>query len=150
MNTIFIYYSYTGNGDVLAKAFEEKGIETRKLKPKKTLPKSFFFGMLAGGFRAWSKSKDVLIGFDDDIASFDHIILGSPIWNGRVSCPMNGALSRLDLAKKKVTFLFYSGSGEGKKALARIQKQYPSAEILFLQEPKKYPEQLTKIEGLLA
>ena len=34
MSNLFIYYSLTGNGDIVAKRFEEKGYEIRKVTEK--------------------------------------------------------------------------------------------------------------------
>ena len=75
----------------------------------------------------------------------DRIIIGSPIWNGRFSSPINTVLSKLDLTNKEVTFLFYSGSGEGKHALKRVNKEYPNAKTLILKEPKKHKDELKKL-----
>ena len=59
---------------------------------------------------------------------------------------MNGEqIIKLNLKDKKVTFLFYSGSGEGEKAVKRVKKEYPEAQIFILKEPKKHPEELSKI-----
>ena len=145
MKSIFIYYSYTGNGDFVADYLKEKGVEIRQVIREKKLPKSFFGGVMAGGFLAGIKHKDKIVGFDSNIEGYDSIIIGSPIWNGRFSSPINTVLSQLDLSNKKVTFVFYSGSGEGKKALKRINKEYKDAKVIFLKEPKKYPDELKKI-----
>ena len=38
-----------------------------------------------------------------------------------------------------------AGSGEGKHALKKANKLFPEAECIFLKEPKKYPEELSKV-----
>ena len=146
MKKLFIYYSRTGNGETVAEYLSDNGYEVRRVFPVKDLPKSFFFGMLSGGFKATLKKKAKLQEYDKDISSFDHIYLGSPIWNARFSCPLNELLSELDLTNKMITFVLYSGSGEAKKAVERINKEYPNAEIIILKEPKKYPEELKKLD----
>ncbi len=148
MKKLFIYYSYTGNGNVVATFLKENGVEIRQVIRKKKLPKSFFWGIMAGGFLAGTKHKDKLEGFDENIEEYDEIIIGSPIWNARVSSPINTVLSKLDLKEKELSFVFYAGSGEGKKALKRINKEYPNAKIIFLKEPKKNPEELKKLKEL--
>ncbi len=145
MKKLFIYYSHTGNGEVVAEHFSDEGVEVRRVYPKKDLPKSFFFGILAGGFQATIKKKAKLNDFDSDISSYDHIYIGSPIWNARFSCPINTVLEQLDLSNKKLTFVLYSGSGEADKAVKRINKEYPNSEIIILKEPKKYSEELNKL-----
>ena len=145
MKKLFVYYSYTGNGEYVAEYLKTKGYDVREAIRKKKLPKSFFWGVMTGGFLAGIKHKDKLVDFDENIEEYDEIVIGSPIWNGRFSTPINTVLSKLNLKDKKVTFLFYSGSGEGEKAVKRVKKEYPEARIFILKEPKKHPEELSKI-----
>ena len=146
MAKLFLYYSYTGNGDVVAESFKSKGYVLRKIETVKSLPKSFFWGMMVGGFQAGIKKKAKLKAFDSDISSFDEIIIGSPIWNAAFPPAINTILASLNFSNKKVSFVFYSGSGEGKKAAKRLEKEFPRAPYIFLKEPKKYPEELKKLD----
>lgn len=146
MKKLFIYYSYTGSGDIVAKKMEEKGYEIRKVETVKSLPKSFFWGMMVGGFQAGMKKKAPLKEFDKDISNYDEVVLGSPIWNGSFSPALNSLVSILDLSNKKLSFIFYAGSGEGPKAVKRLEKEYPNVPYVFLKEPKKYPEELNKLD----
>ena len=148
MKTLFVYYSNTGSGDVVAECLKEQGAEIRKVLPKKPLPRSFFLSVMTGGFLAGIGYKMPLKGFDPSIEGFDRIVVGSPIWNGRISSPINSVLKEMDLSVLPVTFVFYAGSGEGKSAAKRIKKNYPNADVIFLKEPKKYPEELEKIKTL--
>lgn len=148
MKKLFIYYSYTGNGDFVAESLKEDGFEIYKVQRKKKLPKSFFFGVLTGGFLAGIKHKDKLVNFIADIEGYDQIVIGSPIWNGRFSSPINTVLSKLDLKDKNLAFVFYAGSGEGVKARKRIEKEYPNSKVIFLKEPKKNNDELKKLKDL--
>ena len=148
MKRLFIYYSYTGSCEKVREVFENKGFDIRKVEAKKKLPKSFFWGMMTGGFLAGIKYKDKLLNFDNVIAGYDDIVIASPIWNGRFCPALNGILNQLDLTGKKVTFIFTAGSGEGPKALKRVNKEFPEAKAVFLKEPKKYPEELEKLKDL--
>ena len=146
MKKLFLYYSYTGNGDLVAKKMEEKGFEIRKVVAKKRLPKSFFWMIMTGAMQAGLKKKAKLLDFDQNIEGYDEIVIGSPIWNGRFPPALNTLFAKLPLKDKNISFLFYSGSGEGPKALERINKEFPNAKYLFLKEPKKYPDELDKID----
>lgn len=146
MKKLFIYYSYTGRGDIVAQKMQEKGYDIRKVETVKSLPKSFFWGMMVGGFQAGTKKKAALKEFDQDISNYEEIVIGSPIWNGAFTPAINSVLSILDLSNKKLSFVFYSGSGEGKKAVKRINKEYPNTLYIFLKDPKKYPEELNKLD----
>ena len=146
MKKLFIYFSDSGNGDVVARYLAENGYEIRKVMPKKNLPKKFFFKVLTGGFIAGLNVKTKLKDYDNNIGDFDEITVGSPVWNGRISCPINTVLKKTDFTGKKVSFLLYSGGGTAPKAEKRLKKEFSGAKITILKEPKKYPENLSKIE----
>ena len=148
MKKLFVYYSYTGSGDIVAEKFKEKGYDIQKVVRKNSLPKSFFWGVMAGGFLAGIKHKDKLVGFDADISDYDEIVVGSPVWNGRFASPVNTVLASLDFTGKKLSFVLYSGSGEAAKATKRILKEYPAATTVILKEPKKYPDELQRLSVL--
>lgn len=148
MKKLFLYYSYTGNGDFVSKEFEKAGFELRKVSEKKKMPKSFFWSIMSGGFRAGLGLKGKLVNYDNDVTSFEKIVVGSPIWNGRFPPAINAVLKETNFEGKDLTFVFYSGSGEGKKAEAKVKKEFPSAKILFLKEPKKYSDELKKLKEL--
>lgn len=146
MAKLFIYYSRTGNGDVVANKFKELGFELRKVETKYKLSNNLFLACMKGGFHASIGKKPKLINYDNNINDFEEVYIGSPIWNGRIACPINSVLKNTNLENKKMTFVFYSGSGEGKNALKYVNKHYPNANVIILKEPKKYSEELEKIE----
>ncbi len=137
MEKIFIYYSLSGNGDMVADYLSKKNVAIRKVVPKKSLPKNMILRILTGGFLAGIGYKDLLVDFDNDIREYNHIIIGSPIWNGRLSTPVNAILDKIDLNSKKITFVLYSGSGISPKADKLIYTKYPDALIIHLKEPMK-------------
>ena len=109
MNKIFIYYSYTGNGEMVASCLQEQGYDIRRFTEKKKMPKSFFGGMMVGGFRAGLNLKGKLVDFNNDISNYDEVVIGSPIWNGKLTPATNAVLKALDLSNKKghVCYLFW-------------------------------------------
>ena len=149
MTKLFIYYSHTGNGDLVCKEFKKAGYDCRKVIEKKKMPRSFFWSVMTGGFRAGLGLKGKLINYNNDVAGFDKIVIGSPIWNGRFPPAINSVLKVTNFVGKDLTFLFYSGSGEGKKAEEKVKKNFPNAKILFLKEPKKYNDELRKLKDIL-
>ena len=146
MKRLFIYYSLTGNGDVVANYLDNKKIEIRKVETKYKLSKHLLPAMMKGGFHALIGKKAKLINYDNDVSNYDEIIIGSPIWNSRLTPPINTVLKNTDLTNKKVTFILYSGSGFGKKATKKLSKKYPTSKIINIKEPKKYNEELKKLE----
>ncbi len=147
MKKIFIYFSLTGNGDFLANYLKDKGYEIRKVAEKKKAPKKFFFRVLEGGFRAGMNLKGKLVDYNNDISEFDEVVIGSPVWNGRFPPAINSVLAETDLSNKKLTFLFYSGSGDNPKVLKKIYKNYKDANVVVLKEPKTHEAELNKIEN---
>ena len=102
MSKLFIYYSFTGNGDLVASNLEHKGYEVRKVIEKKKMPKSFFWSIMTGGFRAGFNLKGKLINYNPDVSNYDEIVIGSPIWNGRFPPAINSVLKETDLSNKKI------------------------------------------------
>ena len=148
MDKIFIYYSLTGNGDYVSLEMEKKGYVLRKVEEKKKMPKTFFFRILAGGFRAGVGAKAKLVDFNNDISIFSDVVIGSPVWNGRFPPVINSVLSEINLEDKNLTFLFYSGSGTIPKVNKKIEKLYPTAKVIVLKEPQTHPDELSKISEI--
>ena len=146
MKKLFIYYSHTGNGELVKDYFLNKNYEIRRVLPKKELPKSFFLKIMVGGFLAGIRHKAKLIDFDSNIEGYDEIVIETPIWNGRISCPIQMVLSKVKLEGKKLTFILCSGSGKALKAVNYLKKRY-NARIIELQEPKKYIEKLKVLDN---
>lgn len=137
MKKIFIYYSLTGNGDIVGDYLKKKNIDIRKVETSEELSKNKILKILQGGFLAGINHKSKLKDFDDDIDKYKEVIIGSPIWNGRLSCPINTVLDKLDLKNKKVTFILYSGSGKAPKTDTKIKELYKEINIIHIKEPKK-------------
>ena len=142
MKKIFIYYSLTGNGDTVSNYLKDKGIEVKRIITNEPLPKNFILRIMSGGYKAMIQYKDKLDDFNPDISEYDEVIIGSPIWNSRLSSPINTVLDKLNLDNKKVTFVLYSGSGESKWATKRIKKEYPEAKIIDIKNPLKNKEDM--------
>ena len=140
MKKLFIYYSLSGNGDTVANILKEKSIDTYKVITKKPLPKNMTLRILTGGFLAGINHKDELVDFKPNITKYDEIIIGSPIWNGRLSCPINTVLDELDLTNKKIMFILYSGSGEAPKTVNMLNNKYRDIRIINIKEPNKNKE----------
>ncbi|MBO4736993.1 MAG: hypothetical protein J5627_00940 [Bacilli bacterium] len=142
MKRLFIYYSRSGNGDLVASILKEKGFEIEKVETvKNPIPKSFFFSMIVGGFKATVGTSPKIKELSVNPELYDEIYIGSPIWNARFATPTNSLLKELNLEGKKVTFVLYSGSGTSKGASKKISKLYPEARIINLKQPLKYKEE---------
>lgn len=144
MKKLFIYYSLTGNGDVVADYLSKHNVDIRKVITKKKMPKSFALRIMSGGFKASINYKDKLKDFDNNINDYGEIIIGTPIWNDRLSSPINTVLSKLNLTNKKLTFILYSGSGKSEHATNKIKALYKDANIINITEPLKHKDEVIK------
>lgn len=146
MKKIFIYFSETGNGDVVADYLKDNGYEIRKVEAKKKLPKVMFFQMMVGGFQAATNKKPKLLDFDTNIDKYDEVVIGSPIWFDRLAAPTNTMLDIIDLSDKKVSFILYSGGGTNINGNKKINKLFKDVKIIELKQPKNNIKELDKIK----
>ena len=146
MKRVFIYYSLSGNGEAVADYLSKKDYSIVRVETKSKMPKSMFFRILVGGFKASVNYKDKLKDFDTDISKYDEVVIGSPIWNSRLSSPINTVLDKLDLKDKKIKFVLYSASGEDNKATKMLKDKY-NCEVINLKEPKKNNDELDKLSN---
>ena len=147
MKKLFIYFSLSGNGDVVAEEFKKKGYEIRKVNTKYQYPKNKFLMIMVGGYKASFNKKDELINFDTDISKYDKIVIASPIWNDRLSAPVNSVIDLLDLTNKDISFVLYSASGYANKAKEKIKSLF-GIDAIVLKEPKKNKEELEKLKSM--
>ncbi len=136
MKKIFIYYSLSGNGDIVGAYLKEKGCEIKKIITKEPLPKNRVLAIMTGGFKALIGYKDKIEELNIKLDEYDQILIGSPIWNSRLSSPINTLLHELNLNNRNVGFILYSASGEATKALNKIGNNYKDSKVIVLKEPK--------------
>ena len=141
----FVYFSLTGNGDFLADLLKEKGYEPLKIEMLKTPKKVGFFTILKYGGRAMTNKKEKLADIPLFIRDEDEVIIGSPIWNDRLSTPINAILDKIAFNKETTKFVLYP-AGEGtKKSLKQIEKLgYKQAPIVY-SYPLKNKERIKEL-----
>ena len=144
MKKILIYYSLSGNGDIVANYLKNKGYEIRKVTTLEPLPKNRGLQIMTGGFKALINYCDKIdeINIDD----YDRLIIASPIWNDRLSSPINTVIKNIN-KDEEIDFILYSGSGKANKACKRINKIFKKTKIIILKEPKKYHKELEKLDN---
>lgn len=142
MSRLFVYYSDSGNGDYVASIMQNKGFEIMKIKPKKELPESYFLKILVGGFKAMLKGKEPIENNLSVLKNYSEIYVGTPIWNYRISTPINTVID--ELKNTNFSIICYSGSGKVKKVVKQL-KNYRVENIISLVEPLKHKEDAVKI-----
>jgi len=137
MKTLVTYYSYGGHTDRIAKMFgkmlESNGeVHVQRLKPAAEI-KGFI-----GQCRAAQKGHKAILtqGVRFDVASYDLVLIGSPVWALAPVPAINTFLENLTgLKDKRVIVLLTSGSGLGvKKCFKNIRKTLEAKGALSIDE----------------
>lgn len=127
MKRLVVYYSLSGNtreaAETIAKALEADLME---LETEKSMPKNFAAQIIVGGGQVAFNHIPKLKPLTKDVASYDEIILGSPIWNSKGVPAVNAFLQDAETAKKVTSLFFLSGGGEVEKGLTAITKLLPN------------------------
>ena len=129
--TVVIYYSRSGSTKQIADYIKEKiGADVIRLETVKTYP-SDYNEMLdtakeeqRNGGRPELKNKNI------NIADYDTIFLGYPIWWGEIATPVYTFLDRHDLSGKEIAPFVTSGSSGLSGTPNDIKREESGAEIL--------------------
>ena len=123
MNKYFVYYSATGNGDFIADQLKEKGYQPVKVETKKPLGKMGIFKMIRYGGKAMMGRKAKIKEVNLELKEDDIVVIGSPIWNDRLSTPINAVLAKFNFNKETTQFVLYPAGSEAKKAMKQLKKR---------------------------
>ena len=136
----FVYFSWSGNGDFIASFLKERGYEPVKIETLKPLGKVNFFRILKYGFKAMGAKKTPIKEVNLELKEDDLVIVGSPIWNDRLSTPINSVLSQFEFNKENTKFILYPAGEDTKKSLEQI------ANLGFIEKPIVYAHPLKSQE----
>ena len=118
----FIYFSASGNGDFIAEYLKELGYTPIKVEMVKPIKKINFFSIMKYGFRAGMNKKEKIKELNLNLNVNDEVIIGSPIWNDKLSTPINTLLDKYSFNKETANFILYP-AGEGtNKSLVQLEK----------------------------
>ncbi len=136
-NKYFIYFSATGNGDFLAECLKTKLYTPIKVEMAKPIGKMSFFKILRYGGKAMVNQKAKIKEIDLSLEKDDEVIIGSPIWNDRLSTPINAVLAKFDFNKETTEFVLYPAGSGTKKSLKQLKKLGFTKEPLVITYPLK-------------
>ena len=118
----FVYFSASGNGDFIAEYLKEQGYTPVKVEMTKPIKKVGFFFILKYGGRAGFNKKEKIKELNLNLKEDDEVIIGSPIWNDRLSTPINTVLSQLELNKETTRFIVYPAGEKAVKVVKQLEK----------------------------
>ena len=127
MKTLVVYYSLTGKTDVVAQALaKELGADVRRVEDVKKPSVNWWF-IMTGAFSAIRGAESEIKPIDTDFRGYDRVFVGSPVWGGSPSTPINAFIAKADFTGKEViSFMTMGGedaSGALKKLSERIEKK---------------------------
>ena len=141
----FIYFSATGNGDYIASLLEEKGYQLVKVEMAKPIKKVGFGFILRYGGEASINKKAKIKDLSFELKEDDEVTIGTPLWNDRLSTPINTVLANYNFNKETTKFIFYLGGSSAKAAKKRLIKLGFKQEPLVIYQPLKNQEETKKL-----
>ncbi len=146
MKNLVVYYSLEGNTKLIAKTLaKEINADIIELIPKKEFPTKGFKKYFWGGKSAVFREKPILLNEEIDIGKYDNIFIGTPIWAGTYTPPINTFLEKYKIENKNIgLFVCYSG-GRIDKCIKNVRNAIPNnnfiGEIDFIDPLQKNTEE---------
>lgn len=133
MKALVAYYSWTGKTAEIAKAIAaELGADLEAISEPK--PRRGVFAFLRSALEARGKEAAPILPLSRRAGDYDIVILGSPVWAGRIASPMRAYIERERVNLKQVAFFCTLGGANGEQALADLREACgldPRAELLI-------------------
>lgn len=129
MKALVVYYSLSGNTQKVAEAIAKAcNADIEKIRDRKT--RIGMFGMLRTVFQTlFSKSSQIRTVYADP-GRYDLLILGSPVWIGRLAAPMRSYIQREKDRFNQVAFFctqYSSGAANVFNSMATLSAKQPVA-----------------------
>jgi len=151
MSSLIVYYSRTGNtkkvAQIVSKEVDydlEEIIDTKKRKG--------FIGFLKSGFEVTRGKLTIIKEIEKNPELYDLLILGTPIWNKRMSTPIRTYITQNKNKMKKIAFFCTEGSKGGPKtfvSMAELCEMQPIATLEITQKELKKDLYLDKIKTFI-
>jgi len=129
MKSLVLYYSRTGNTRRVAKKIASLlGAEEEEIKDVKK--RSGFLGYVGAGIDALFSKPTQIAPLAHNVADFDLIVIGTPVWAGRMTPAVRTFLQRSELRGKKVALFCTTGGIGVEGTIKGMVKLIPGAEYL--------------------
>lgn len=121
MKALVVVYSWTGRTLSLARQIaEELGADLEAIHDR--TGRRGLLGFLRSGYEALSGKIPPIAEPKHDPGEYDLVVIGTPIWAGRMSSPVRAYLHRFRGKLRRAAFFATSGGGGHKKALAEMAR----------------------------
>lgn len=121
VKTLIVVYSNTGNtlklAEILSNEFESETLEIKDRRNRKGL-----IGFLRAGFDAITSNVTIIEDFDYELSEYDLVIIGTPIWAGRLTPAVRTFLIGNSEVLPEVAFFTTHAGGGSSKALLQLEE----------------------------
>jgi flavodoxin len=149
MKSIVVYFSLDGNSQLVADFIKETlGADSLRLELERAIPGQGFAKMFFGGRQVFTHQKPALKPYQLDLAPYDLVILGGPVWAGSPVPALLSFLAQSRLSDKKVAMFCCHAGGKG-KALEKFRDALAGNTIvgeLDIVNPTKQDAQLVRAQ----
>lgn len=128
---LVLYYSQTSNTKAVAEEIANRlGADIEEVKATVPYDGDFEATIQRSLREREEKTLPEIQPIKSDIASYDIIFVGSPIWFGTYAPPMASAFNQIDLSGKKLVPFCTFGSGGLTSSAKDLAEKFPDAEVL--------------------
>jgi flavodoxin len=135
-NCLVVYYSLTGMTRIVAQQIASIGNcdveEIVDVRPRRGM-----FGYLRSGFEAVAKIQPKIRPSGKNPASYDLVVLGTPVWMGRMSTPMRAYITKNRNCFRHIATFCTMGQSGGKEVSADIEALCGKAAVARLELSEK-------------
>lgn len=121
MKTLIVFYSNTGNTSKLAKILASK-LESETLEIKDCRNRKGLIGFLRAGFDAITSNVTIIENFTEDFTKYDLVLIGTPVWAGRLTPAIRTFLIGNSEVLPEVAFFATHAGGGTSKTLVQLEK----------------------------
>ena len=123
MKTLVVYYSLTGKTDVVAQALaHELGADLRRVEDVEKPTVNWWF-MLSASFAALRGAESPIQPMATGLQGYDRVFVGSPVWAGSPSTPINAFIAQADFSGKAVIPFMTMGGNDASGALEKMSER---------------------------
>ncbi len=137
--TLVAYYSWTGHTRQIAEAIAaELGADVEQICEARSRS-----GWIAYFRSAWEVLQNKLVPIkviEKDPSAYDLIVLGTPVWAGRMSSPLRAYVTQERQKFARIALFCTEGGANGEKALAQIAQlcgKQPAATLIVMERDIK-------------
>lgn len=152
MKNLIIYYSLEGDTKLVAELISnEIECDAIELKPKKEFARGKISKFFWGGRSVLLKQKPELSNSYIDLKQYDNIFIGTPVWCGTYTPPINTFLDKYksDLKGKNLALFACHGGGGADKCFTNFKSELKESVVkdtIAFEDPLKKDKLDIKVE----